>query len=171
MRIAYAWLLLIIALLSWVGGILCLEVSYHVEIRHEMNAMEEAIAEAIHQKIGMESSVQLLDEQNVLPKGYIYGNYFPFATELDNGQRVYYKIVDSTELFVYQFNNNDINEPFSDNDKTLLLKSIFQESIITNPIFIEALAFYLPNVFALKSSNYLSPDPFLQTPPPDLLLI
>lgn len=79
MKIAYAWLLLVLVLSNWVGGFVYFEISYLVEIRHEMNAAEQAIAEAVQQEIGAESVVKVLDEQQVLPKGNVYGD-FAFAT-------------------------------------------------------------------------------------------
>lgn len=164
MKIAYAWLLLVLVLSNWVGGFVYFEISYLVEIRHEMNAAEQAIAEAVQQEIGAESVVKVLDEQQVLPKGNVYGD-FAFATEM-NGETVYYTLLnDRTDL--KKVTQHTDHSTSSNDDHALLLKSLLTEFEVAQPNY------PLSSVLTPHQTNFLYADfsgnPFttILTPPPN----
>ncbi|MFN7116656.1 MAG: hypothetical protein ACK4TA_07625 [Saprospiraceae bacterium] len=163
MRIAYAWLLLVLVLSNWVGGFVFFEISYLVEIRHSMNAAEQTIAETVQGEIGSKSVVKILDSQQVIPKGNVYGD-FAFATEV-NGETVYYTLLE---------NDRDLQEisqqaemPTSSNDEhNILLKSLFTEFEITQPNYLLSSVltpsqtnFYYQTSFTFSGRNVLTPPP------------
>lgn len=129
MRIAYAWLLLVITLSNWIGGFLYMEVSRYVEVRHEMNTIEQSIANLVEQSIGAESAVKVLDQQPRL-KGDVYGDA-SFATEV-RGQTIYYTLIDNTADLQKVTESNSMSNP-SDVDHTALIKSLLQEFEVTKP--------------------------------------
>lgn len=163
MRIAYAWLLLVLVLSNGIGGFLCFEIRQLVEIQHEMNAAEQTIAQQFQKETGSESVVKMLDEKQVIPKGNVYGD-FAFATEV-NGETVYYTLLDdSTDV---QAVTQTTKMPTSSNDdRALLLKSLFAEFEVTQPNYFSSSVltpfqtiFYLPQSPSKAHINILTPPP------------
>lgn len=131
MRIAYAWLLLGITLSNWIGGFLYVEISHYVEVRHEMNAMEQTIATVVQQSIGAASAVKVLDQQPRL-KGDVYGDG-AFATEV-SGEAVYYTLIDD-HADLQKVTESSANPASSDKNHTILIKSFLQEFEVTRTDF------------------------------------
>ena len=78
MRKCYAWLLLIITTVQWVGGHLYFEVVQLVETEQAMSEPEQAISDEIYEETGIEASVNILQEGSQARWGSYYGNYFTF---------------------------------------------------------------------------------------------
>lgn len=165
MRIAAAWLLLLIVLSNWIGGLLCFEVSYYIEIRREMNALEQEIAEEVSRQTGAESLVRI--EPATVPRGHIYSDFFLFSKETDEGQTVYYTLEKESQVTDYEQVTHQQENPVSDTEQAILFKSLFQEFVMPQP--------ELPVAFVKipdQSCFYFTdrqPQPFLtvSTPPPD----
>ncbi len=166
MKIAYAWLLLVLVLSNWVGGFFFFEISYLVEVQHEMNAAEQTIAESVQRETGVKSIVKVLDDEQVIPKGNVYGD-FAFSAQV-NGETVYYTLLD--EATDVQQVHQQAEMPTSSNDEhSLLLKSLFAEFEITQPNY-----YLLSSVLTPSQTNFhyniitqLSIQNIL-TPPPNI---
>jgi|GEM_PF-2035481 len=163
MRIACAWLLLVGTLSNWVGGFLCFEISRYIEVRHEMNAIEQDIAAAVEQQIGTKSAVKMLDDQPRL-KGDVYGDA-AFATEIA-GESVHYTLIDEAQAVDYKEVTQAANTSSSDENHSTLLKSLFQEFEIIEYSFIlsSALTPYISNFYfhfstASSHTSILLPPP------------
>jgi len=129
MRIASAWFLLSLSLAQWVGGHLCFEVSYFVEIQREMNAAEAALAAAVTQKTGVESAVRVLEEAEVTPRGNFYGDFvFAQATEEET---IFYVVENESDLTtVKAVAAPGKDQPTSDTNQANLLKGLFKDFMI-----------------------------------------
>jgi hypothetical protein len=78
MRKCYAWLLLFVTTVQWVGGHLYFEVTQWVEMEQAMSEPEQAISNEIYEETGIETSVNILQEGSQARWGAHYGNYFAF---------------------------------------------------------------------------------------------
>lgn len=163
MRIACAWLLLVVTLSNWVGGFLCFEISEWIELRYEMNAAEQKIAQVVQQKIGAKSAVKMLDDQPRL-KGDVYGDA-AFATEIA-GESVHYTLIDGSQSIDYKEITQATHPSSSDDDRSTLLKSLFQEFEIIEPYFVLSSAlppltsnFYFHFSTASSHTSILLPPP------------
>ncbi len=166
MRIASAWLLLLVVLSNWIGGLLCFEMSYYIEIQRDMNALEQAIAAEINRQTGTESSVQL--ETATIPRGNIYSDFFLFSQAINDGQTIYYTLENSSQIIDYEQITLPQENPVSDSEQAVLFKSLFQEFVMP----LEALSVALVEI-PDQSSFYFAdrqPQPYftILTPPPDL---
>lgn len=161
-----AWLLLVVLLSNWVGGLLCFEVSYFIEIQRDMNVLERAIAAEVTEKTGIESTVKI--EEAAVPRGHIYSDFFLFSEEMENGETVYYTIEnDAKSTDIQQITHREEN-PVSDSEKAMLFKSLFQEYVVSNSILANVpLEIMNENCFYFNSYQ---PQPYLSilTPPPNL---
>ncbi|MBK7872014.1 MAG: hypothetical protein IPJ74_15735 [Saprospiraceae bacterium] len=166
MRMIKAWLLLVVLLSNWVGGLLCFEVSYFIEIHRDMNVLERAIAAEVTEKTGIESTVKI--EEAAVPRGHIYSDFFLFSEEMENGETVYYTIEnDAKSTDIQQITHREEN-PVSDSEKAMLFKSLFQEYVVSNSILANVpLEIMNENCFYFNSYQ---PQPYLSilTPPPNL---
>ncbi|MDX1941368.1 MAG: hypothetical protein SFU99_12500 [Saprospiraceae bacterium] len=166
MRMIKAWLLLVVLLSNWVGGLLCFEMNYYIEIRRDMNALEQAIAAGVTEKTGIESTVKI--EEAAVPRGHIYSDFFLFSEEMDNGETVYYTIEnDAKSTDIQQVTHREKN-PVSDSEKAMLFKSLFQEFVVSNSTLTNiSVAIIKENCFYFNSYQ---PQPYLSilTPPPNL---
>ena len=130
MRIAAAWFLLSLSLAQWVGGHLCFEVRYLVEIQRQMNASEAALAVAVEQETGIESSVRVLEEAEVTPRGNFYGDFvFSQATEEET---IFYVVEDQSDLTTVKSVSTPSGQdhPSNDNNQANLLKGLFKDFMI-----------------------------------------
>jgi len=129
MRIASAWLLLSLSLAQWVGGHLCFEVRYLVEVQRQMNAAEKALAAVVTQETGIKSAVRVLDETEVTPRGNFYGDFvFSKATEEET---VFYVVEDQSDLTnIKTVSTPSEDHPANNSDQANLLKGLFKEFMI-----------------------------------------
>ena len=129
MRIASAWFLLSLSLAQWVGGHLCFEVRYFVEVQRQMNEAEKALAAAVTHETGVESAVRVLDEADVTPRGNFYGDFvFSKATEEET---IFYVVEDQSELTTLKaVSTQQQDQPTSDTDQANLLKGLFKDFMI-----------------------------------------
>jgi hypothetical protein len=131
MRVVYAWFLLLVSVSNWIGGHLCFGVSYYVEIQHEMDAAERAIAEELKSEVGIDGFVKILDEEDLSPRGKFY-DAFSFSKEL-NGETVFYTVADESKAVTYEKVNGGQQTPPQHDSKTVLLKSLFKEFPVQAP--------------------------------------
>lgn len=166
MRIAAAWLLLLVLLSNWIGGLLCFEVGYYIETRREMNALEQAIAEEVSQQTGAESSVKI--ESAAVPRGHIYSDFFLFSKEMNDGQTVYYTLEKESQVIDYKQVMYEQKNPVSDSEQAILFKSLFQEFVMPHPELSVTLV-EIPDQACFFFTDR-QPQPYLgvSTPPPDL---
>ncbi|MDX1907322.1 MAG: hypothetical protein SF053_09835 [Bacteroidia bacterium] len=92
MRKTKAYILLAILLISWTERFIILEETEYVEIRHQMNILEQRIAAEVAQSIGVHTLVQLMPTPEFPVRGMVYGDQ-GFSIELD-GQVYYYSLLD-----------------------------------------------------------------------------
>jgi len=126
MKIASAWFLLVLSAAQWVGGHVCLEVSYWVEIQRQMSAQEQALAEIVHQKTGIASAVRVLSEDELMPRGNFYGD-FVFSKKNDS-KTIYYTVENQTDSIVYEALSQTPGQktPTSNGPSEKLLKGLFK---------------------------------------------
>jgi hypothetical protein len=160
MRIASAWLLLALVLSNWVGGFLCFEIRHFIEWQHEMNAVEQIIAQEVQATTGVKSAVKTLEAEPYL-RGDVYGDA-AFATEIA-GEAVHYTLIDEHQAREV----TQASPPASSNDDhSILLKSLFQEFEIIEPtlVFSSALTplksnFHFASFFSQSHITTLAPPP------------
>lgn len=164
MRIACAWLLLVLTLSNWIGGFLCFEMSCYLQAHHEMNALEQSIADNVQREIGTKSTVKMLQQQARL-KGDVYGDV-AFAEEI-NGETVFYTFLDQSSQYE-KVNQSTETPTSSDNHHALLLKSLLQEFEVTQPNYLlsSALTPVQTNFLYTGLTGYSFNRIF--TPPPNL---
>ena len=91
MRKCYAWLLLVVSTVQWIGGHICFEVAYFVETHKVMSESEKTISDDIYEETGIEASVAVLSEGQQMRVGTDYANYFAFS-KTDTLGTVFYTI-------------------------------------------------------------------------------
>lgn len=126
MKITSAWFLLALSVAQWVGGHLCLEVNYWIEIQRQMSAQEQALADMVHQKTGITSAVRVLSESELMPRGNFYGDFvFSNKTEINT---IYYTVDNQTYSTIYKALSHapDQKNPISDGPSEKLLKGLFK---------------------------------------------
>ena len=159
MRIASAWFLLSLSLAQWVGGHLCIEVRYLVEIQRQMNAAEMALAASVKQETGIESAVRVLDKTEVTPRGNFYGDFvFSKATEEET---IYYVVEDQSDLTAIKaVSTPGEDHPTNDSNQANLLKGLFKDFMIPESA--------LPVAPAIRQADsvfqYAAPRSFAFTP-------
>lgn len=87
----YAWLLLVVSTVQWIGGHICFEVAYLMEVEVGMSEPEQAISSELFEETGIEAAVNILPEGNQVRTGADYGNYFAFS-KTDSTGTVYFTI-------------------------------------------------------------------------------
>ena len=145
MRIACAWLLLVLTLSNWVGGFLCFEMSCYLKAQHKMNALEQSIADNVQRVIGTESTVKMLQQQARL-KGDVYGDV-AFAEKI-NGETIFYTFLDQSVQYE-KVNQGRETPASSDSHHALLLKSLLQEFEVMSSDFL------LSSALTPTQSNFL----------------
>ncbi len=91
MRKFYAWLLLVVSTAQWVGGHICFEVHYFLEVPQEISAAEQTISQDILEETGVETTVSVLPDTQHVRWGTDYGNYFAFS-KTDSTGTVFFTI-------------------------------------------------------------------------------
>lgn len=91
MRKFYAWLLLIVSTAQWIGGHICFEVQYFIEVPQEISATEQTISQDIFEETGVETTVSVLPDSQHVRWGTDYGNYFEYS-KTDSTGTVYFTI-------------------------------------------------------------------------------
>ncbi|NUN99121.1 MAG: hypothetical protein HUU01_00760 [Saprospiraceae bacterium] len=128
-KVASAWFLLSLSLAQWVGGHLCIEVRYFVEIQRQMSAAEKALAQVVEQETGIESAVRVLDETEITPRGNFYGDFV--FTQASEKETVFYVVEDQSDLTTLKsVSEPQDDHPASNSDKANLLKGLFKEFMI-----------------------------------------
>lgn len=170
MKIAAAWFLLLISITQWVGGFLWFEVSYLIEISHEMNEAEKAIADKLMEEAGYDGALRIINESEITPRGNFYGD-FVFSEETD-GAIVYFQIDYPPRTVTYeQFAvEKQPQEPEKNSsEKAALLKNLFKDFVFSYPEWsaVADKTWKVPSTFHVPGFISLSFIPVL-SPPPDV---
>lgn len=168
MRIFGAWLFLSVTLFHWIGTLLCFEAVYYIETRHNMNALEQALANAIQTRTGAEATIKVLDADTLLPKGYVYGNYFAFSEEVE-GQTVFYTVIEPADAATYEAVSVPPANPLTDCEQAILLKSLLYECILTASWQLNVPLPPLQTDCFLLTAAFSSAERTILAPPPDAL--
>lgn len=91
MRRFYAWLLLVVSTAQWIGGHICFEVQYFMEVPQEMSVAEQTISKDIFEETGVETTVTVVPDHHRVRWGADYANYFTFS-KTDSTGAVYFTI-------------------------------------------------------------------------------
>lgn len=127
MRIFYAWLLLVLSTVQWIGGHICFEVAYFMEVEQVMSEPEHAISSEILKETGIETSVNILPEGQHVRWGADYGNYFAYS-KADSSGTVFYTIDYAPRTVTWEQVAGDAPEKQQGNaTKTTVLKHLFSE--------------------------------------------
>jgi hypothetical protein len=165
MRTASAWFLLFISTSHWLGAHLCLEVSYYIGVQKQMDDAEKAIAEQLRQEEDIESTVDILEEEELSPRGKFY-DAFAFSKEV-NGEKVFFKINQSSQAVSLQKVSESRQASDRDDGRTALLKRLFQEFIVfdPDPPLKECSKVNIPGTSPDQSHNLIFVS--IPSPPPD----
>lgn len=163
MKMASPWFLLAIVLFQWIGGVLIFQVSHYVEVRRQMNATEQVIAERVKEKTGASGWVKIRHEDSLLRKGAIYQD-FVFSEEI-NGETIYYEWADESEAVSIEKVTRH-HTPVSSTGKALLAKSIVQECIVAEVIGQSPNTPLRGPLCACEPQGIASPFLAIPTPPP-----
>lgn len=127
MRVPSAWFLLFISTAHWLGCHLLFEVNYLIEVQHQMSQTEQLIADELKLESGLEGTIKVLDENEIIKRGNFY-NDFVFSKEIDKTV-VYFTIDYPPKTVTYEKVADQNSNPTPDNGLTLLLKGLFKEFI------------------------------------------
>lgn len=98
MNVFFAWLLIIISSFHLVGGHICLEVSYFIQSGKSMSEAEQLIARDLKEQTGLNASVNILSQREILPRGLIYSDFFAFSQNVGD-ETIYYTVsADSSNI-------------------------------------------------------------------------
>lgn len=173
MKKCYAWLLLLISTIQWIGGHICFEVAYWVEQEVEMSEPEQAISNEIYEETGIEASVNILSKGQHHRIGADYGNYFVFSEETDSGY-ISYTIDYAPRTVTWEQvagqvpteHQEDNNTPKTTLLKLLFSQLLFQDEHLSKGITVEELAAAVNfNLDIYTDRQATSPS----TPPPDFI--
>ena len=167
MKKIYAWLLLTISTFQWIGGHVCFEVSYFIEIEHRMDEAEKAIAEAVKAESGVDATIKILQEEQVTPRGFIYSDFFAFSKEI-NDETVYFTISGDSSAVTYEQVTRQQQPQQEQDEKAAQLNNLHQDFTIPEFEFplakagdVQVAIFQLPELHHQLIVSIL-------TPPPDL---
>jgi|APTNR8051073442_1049403.scaffolds.fasta_scaffold01277_8 hypothetical protein len=126
MKMTSSWFLLALSMTQWVGGHVCLEISYWIEIQRQMSAQEQALAAIVQQKTGIESAVRVLSEDELMPRGNFYGDFV--FLEKTEAKTIYYTVENQSYSTVYKALSqaHDQKTPISNGPSEKLLKGLFK---------------------------------------------
>jgi len=168
MKIISAWFLLFISTAHWVGGCLCFEVSYLMEVRREMSETEMGIAESLEEDLGIEGPIRIMEKSEMTLRGNFY-NDFVFSKEMDSST-VYYTIEYPAKTLTYeQIAYQQPHKPDQNSsDKSTLLKSLFTDFIFPSPVFPSVSGeIWTTHTFHVAENHGTVFNPII-SPPPDL---
>ncbi len=130
MRNFFAPFLLAIIILQGVASHVGVGVWQIVGTGYQMNAEESAISAGLKEEAGIESAIQILLEEQLTPRGYIYSDFFAFHGT-DGGGQVYYRLVpDDTEEYAY-VHHAPAAPGATDPDWAFLLEHLFRDFTVT----------------------------------------
>ena len=136
MKKCYACLLLLVSTTQWVGGYICFEVAYWVELEVKMSEPEQEISAAIYEETGIETSVNILPKGQRHRVGADYANYFVFSEENDTGT-VSYTIDFAPRTVTWEQVSGQLPVDHHGDDgtpSTSLLKLLFSEFLFQDDI-------------------------------------
>jgi len=164
----YAWLLILLIAIQWVGGYVSVKVIHSIELERQMDRLEQRVAEALQAEAGIQAHVKILEEEELAPRGVGYGNFFPIMHEVDSAT-VYYVIqTDSTTVIDHEYILGNASKQA--NDKFALIEQLFSTFMLEKGgIEIAPQAANYPNKnFSVTNLNDIF-QPDTRTPPPKLI--
>ena len=132
MRVFYAYFLLAITALQWVGGVSWYRVIHTKAIIHAMNIQEKAIADAVEEETGMQVSIEVLAKDQLTPRGLIYSDFFAFAHPQEE-DTVYFAFRHKTVDFQTQIQDKPVS-PKDQEQEVLLVQGLFQNYLAPLPM-------------------------------------
>ncbi|MEY3052393.1 MAG: hypothetical protein RLY31_2178 [Bacteroidota bacterium] len=130
MRKLFARFLLAVVILQGMVSHVSVGVWQIVETAHRMNEQEAAIAIGLKEAAGIESAIQILKEEQLTPRGYIYSDFFAF-TRTDGNERVYYRLVPDSTVEEGIECRMPVAPGQPETDWSLLLEHLFREYTLT----------------------------------------
>ena len=168
MRRFYAWLLLVVSTAQWIGGHICFEVQYFIEVPKEMSVAEQTISKDIFEETGVESSVSVLPYSQHVRWGADYGNYFAYS-KTDSTGTVFFTIDYAPRTTVLEdfASSAPVGQHNDDAAQTSVLKLLFSEFLFTTgSLPVGKTDDLASNNFQVKQfRGNLRPNPL--SPPPD----
>jgi len=165
MRTAYAWLLLLISLVHWIGGNLFFEVTYFKEVSYQMNQLEQSIAKELKLELG--AKVKMLEEEEIVPSKNVYSDYLSFSAEIDSKTYsftlMYYYDTEAPEKVIAKQ-----KLPVQDPAKTALLKSLFEEFVFPVSCVPDYTMPAIPKPTFCYTGRQTLFIPAIPSPPPDI---
>ena len=168
MRRFYAWLLLVVSTAQWIGGHICFEVQYFMEVPQEMSMAEQTISKDIFEETGVETNVSVLPDSQHVRWGVDYGNYFAYS-KTDSTGTVFFTIDYAPRTTILEdFASNAPAKPQDDGAaQNSVLKLLFAEFLFpTGALPVGKTNGLAINNFQVKQfKGNLRPNPL--SPPPD----
>ena len=159
--------MLAISTCQWIGGHICFEVSYFIEIEHRMDEAEKALAEAVKEETGVETDVAIIGEEQLIPRGNIYSGFFAFS-ENQGEETVYFTLSNESSSIRYEQVTQPQQSQNQQDEKAAQLSSLHQDfTIPVNEFPVAKTTVKQLGIFQFaefSSQIFIS----LLTPPPDL---
>lgn len=166
MKKSWAWLLLLLSVSQWIGGNLCFELNYFIEESHRMNALEQEIANQLHEELGLSGNVQITEQEAATARGNIYSDFFLFSKEV-NSKTIFFTLAEKFDAVALKTTHQPSQTPAQQPAKTAMLEHLFQ------PFVLPANGLSITWWQSKSVSNFVhtdSPDQFIlsiPSPPPD----
>lgn len=164
MRVFYAYFLLAITALQWVGGVSWYRVLHTRAIIHAMNVQEKAIAESVEAETGMQVSIEVLAKDQLTPRGLIYSDFFAFAHP-EEEDTVYFAFRHQTVDYQTQIHDRPIS-PRDHEQEVILVQGLFQNYLVPAQIIQGACEEDLQETYHFYSAMQSNDHHKLITPPP-----
>lgn len=167
MKTFFSWLLLSIATLQGVVSHLYVEVRHLVEIEYQMDEEEAAIAADLKEEAGVEAAIEILQEGQLTPRGYIYSDFFAFSKNVGD-ETVYFTLSKDSSEVCEQVSQEPLSPRQEEERTASLLKQLFQEFTVPQPELPEFTACFIQTenftVTSFQHQHWSS----LASPPPDV---
>lgn len=131
-----------------------------------MNALEQEIANQLHEELGLNSNVQITDEEAATARGNIYSDFFLFSKEV-NSKTIFFTLAEKFDAVALKTAHQPSQNPAQQPAKTTMLEHLFQ------PFVLPANDLSISMRQSTSISNFVhtdSPGQFIlsiPTPPPD----
>ena len=128
MRVFYAYFLLVITSIQWIGGASWYRIIHTKALVYAMDHQEASIAEQIEEETGLEVSVELLAKDQLTPRGLIYSDFFAF-THTDQEDTVYFTFRHDQTRYDTRVEKHPLS-PSDQENEVVLVQGLFQHHLI-----------------------------------------
>lgn len=165
MRAPLAWLLIVILSTHWMGGYLCFQLEYLVEVKNSMSSVEKMISEVLAEEMGAGIHVDIVDEQQLENANFGYSGRFIFSEEI-NGQVYHFEIIsDPVDLSYQKQSYSQSQQPGGDHDKAIAFEWRFSKFTLQDLAFPSSVG-EVGNRNYYHQDNHPISSPSVPTPPP-----